>query len=73
MKKIVKLNYYNKLLTIFGLKGGFTLRCSNAFQSISLKKGCSLIAASPPWAVTQPNRLLGFFVINPFNILTAST
>lgn len=59
-------------LTIFGLNGGLTRLCSSATQSISLKKECARMAASPPCATTQPKRLLGFLVIKPFRILTAS-
>lgn len=53
-----------RLLTILGRKGGLTFLASKASQSISLKNGWTLMAASAPWLVTQPNRLDGFFVIN---------
>lgn len=37
---------------------------SRARQSRSRKKGCSKMAASPPWPTTHPKRRLTFFVMN---------
>lgn len=51
-------------LTMRGLKGGLIFLCSNSVQSISRKKGWSLMASSSPWATTHPKRLLGLFVMN---------
>lgn len=65
MQKLMKGHEYKSVpLTIFGLNGGFTRLPSRASQSMSRKNGWFLMAASVPWAATQPKRLAGFFVMN---------
>jgi hypothetical protein len=53
------------MLTTLGLNGGFICLSSSAIQFILFKKkGCLLIASSPPCEATQPKRLFGFLVMN---------
>lgn len=61
-KMSLRMDKRHKKLTIFGLNGGRTFRCSNASQSRSLKNACPRICVSFP---VHPSRRAGFLVIKP--------
>lgn len=44
----VAKSYHQSALTKVGLKGGVTRRCSSSFQSVALKKLCSLMLPLTP-------------------------